>query len=154
MSSTSQSGRQVRSLVGTSLTALCVVASLSSIATAEDVDFNRDILPILSDKCFACHGPDEATREGDLRLDVEAEVFASRDEPAIVRGNPEQSVLIQRILSTGDDQMPPQDVKKQLSTKENAMLSLMNSLGMEMTGFGDSTGELGLTMPTTVDAGL
>jgi hypothetical protein len=92
-------------------------------AAADDVDFNRDILPILSDKCFACHGPDEATREAELRLDDEDSAFAKRDEPTIVRGKPEQSALVQRILSTDDDQMPPQDVKKQLSAKEKELLT-------------------------------
>ncbi len=91
-------------------------------AAAEDVDFSRDILPILSDKCFACHGPDADTREAELRLDDEDNVFAKRDEPTIVRGQPEMSSLVQRILSTGDDQMPPKDVKKQLTAREKQLL--------------------------------
>jgi hypothetical protein len=85
-----------------------------SAQAADDVDFNRDIRPILSDLCFTCHGPDANTREADLRLDQESAVFAKRDTPLIVRGKPLESELIRRILSTDDDErMPPPDSKKQ-----------------------------------------
>jgi mono/diheme cytochrome c family protein len=100
-------------------------------ATADDVDFSRDILPILSDKCFACHGPDADTREADLRLDEERSVFQQRDEPTIVRGQPENSLLVKRILSTGDDQMPPKTVKKQLTDNEKQLLQQWIRQGAE-----------------------
>lgn len=90
---------------------------------ADDVDFNRDVRPILSDLCFTCHGPDANTREADLRLDQESTVFAKRDTPLIVRGQPLESELIRRILSTDDDErMPPPDSKKQPTDAQKATL--------------------------------
>ncbi|TWW07840.1 hypothetical protein E3A20_30320 [Planctomyces bekefii] len=71
--------------------------------------FNRDIRPILSDRCFACHGPDSAKREADLRLDDRAAAIAGG---AIVPGNPDDSAIIQRVLSTdADTVMPPPHAK-------------------------------------------
>ena len=69
----------------------------------DDVDFNRDVRPILSDKCFKCHGPDEKARQGELRLDLEAAArkVLSPDKPAA-------SELLRRITSSDpDDRMPP-----------------------------------------------
>ena len=73
------------------------------------LDFNRDVRPILSDKCFACHGPDEEGRKADLRLDIESE--AKNDElMAIVAGSPEDSEMVYRIHSEEEDElMPPPD---------------------------------------------
>ena len=73
---------------------------------AADIDFNRDIRPILSDQCFHCHGPDPETREADLRLDQETEA----KESAIIEGNISESELIRRILSSDlNEVMPPHD---------------------------------------------
>ena len=62
----------------------------------ETVRFNRDIRPILSDKCFTCHGPSSTGRRANLRLDDEAAAKAK----VIVPGDPEHSLVIQRITST------------------------------------------------------
>ena len=76
----------------------------------ERVDYNRDVRPILSDRCYSCHGPDEAQRQAGLRLDTETgatDQLASGGR-AVVRGAPEASVLLKRIAS--DDptrRMPP-----------------------------------------------
>ena len=83
-----------------------VVATLSMTAGAlgaQGVDYGRDVRPILADRCYACHGPDSATREADLRLDRRADAIADRGGfPAIVPGDPEASELIWR-RDMGDD---------------------------------------------------
>jgi hypothetical protein len=69
-----------------------------------EISYNRDIRPILSDKCFLCHGPDANTREAGLRLDLQTGAFAelqvNKGHFAIVPGSPEESELIRRIEST------------------------------------------------------
>ncbi|PHR85783.1 MAG: hypothetical protein COA78_38845 [Blastopirellula sp.] len=70
-----------------------------------EYDFNRDIRPLLSGKCYACHGPDISSREADLRLDKRNEAI---DYGAIVPGDPDDSSLIYRITSDDlDERMPP-----------------------------------------------
>ena len=88
--------------------------------TTERIAFNRDIRPILSDKCFACHGPDKSKRLSALRLDTEEGVRADLGgRSAIVPGHPEKSELIAR-LTTDDDarRMPPAYGGKKLSAPE------------------------------------
>ncbi len=91
------------------------------------VDFNRDIRPILSNKCFFCHGPDEAERQGGtegLRLDTEAGAMADLGGyTVIVRGKPDESELVRRIESTDEgEKMPPPTSGKQLTPKEIELL--------------------------------
>jgi Protein of unknown function (DUF1553)/Protein of unknown function (DUF1549)/Concanavalin A-like lectin/glucanases superfamily/Planctomycete cytochrome C len=79
-------------------------------ASTRRVDFSRDILPILSDKCFACHGPDAPNNKSPLRFDTEAHAFADLGEGrrAIVRSHPEQSELVRRITAEDESlRMPP-----------------------------------------------
>jgi hypothetical protein len=87
-------------------------------------DFNRDIRPILSGKCFKCHGPDANHRKAKLRLDTAEGAFAKRKgEPAIVAGKPEQSVLIHRITAIDvEERMPPVDSRLKLSKVEIELL--------------------------------
>jgi hypothetical protein len=86
------------------------------------LDFNRDVRPILSDKCFACHGPDEEGRKADLRLDIEAEA-KNDDLMAIVAGSPEDSEMMYRIHSEEEDElMPPPEIGKPLTQKEKDIL--------------------------------
>ena len=75
------------------------------------VSFNRDVLPILAGKCFACHGVDHAKRKADLRLDEKASAYVERDGVrAVVPGQPEASELVARIFSADvDEVMPPRD---------------------------------------------
>ncbi len=79
-------------------------------AAAGELVFNRDIQPILTDHCFACHGPDEKTRKSGLRLDVRDDALkgGKSDGPAIVPGKPEASALIVRLTTReADEVMPP-----------------------------------------------
>ena len=95
-------------------------------STRRPIDFNRDIRPILSDNCFACHGPDKHKRKAGLRLDREEEAKAKLESGAraIVPGNPQQSRLLTAIQSQQDDErMPPARTGKRLSAAQVAMLT-------------------------------
>jgi Protein of unknown function (DUF1553)/Protein of unknown function (DUF1549)/Planctomycete cytochrome C len=104
------------------LTFLGLLFSCSvSVWAAEDkVSFSRDVLPVLSDYCFKCHGPDESGREADLRLDTQDGVLAVRDGKAIINpGDLADSELIRRIVSKDPDEvMPPPDAKHDLSQQQ------------------------------------
>lgn len=93
-----------------------LVFLLASSAAAEPVNFSRDVLPILSANCFACHGPDEKERKAKLRLDVETEAKRSRDgETPVLGGKPEQSSVFTRLITKDeDDLMPPPESHKTL----------------------------------------
>ena len=100
---------------------LLLVATASVVQADDRVDFNRDIRPLLSDRCFACHGPDDETREADLRLD-NAEMHAFRTSPLLVAGKPDQSDLYLRIMSSdADEVMPPPSTNKSLSAAEKEL---------------------------------
>jgi len=97
------------------------------------VRFNRDIRPILSDKCLNCHGPDSGTREGDLRLDDETDAKLDRGGyAAIVPGQASASELIRRITSDDEsEQMPPSESGKHLTAKEIELLKRWVAEGAE-----------------------
>ena len=85
---------------------------------AAEIDFSRDVQPILSDHCFTCHGPDEQERAADLRLDTEAGARS-----ALSADEPEESELLRRITSADPAEvMPPPDHKKSLTREEIATL--------------------------------
>ncbi len=91
----------------------------------EIVDFNFHVKPILSDRCFNCHGPDENTRKAGLRLDLAEEAFStlSSGARAFVANKPERSSSVQRILSNDPEiQMPPPESNLSLSPNEKAMI--------------------------------
>lgn len=102
--------------------------ALASCAWADspEIQFDRDIRPILADKCFFCHGPAKEHQEGDLRLDLETEARS-----VIKSGDPDASKLIARIISTDDDQMPPAEANKQLSVAEIELLKRWISEGAQ-----------------------
>jgi hypothetical protein len=92
---------------------------------AASVEFNRDIRPVLSDRCYPCHGPDGAKRKAGLRLDQESSAKADRDgRRAIVPGDRESSELVRRITARDDDErMPPVKSGKSLSPAEIELIS-------------------------------
>ena len=99
---------------------LLMLLGPGSACDAAEVDFQRDVRPILSSKCFACHGPDETHRQADLRFDTEAGAKADLGgRAAIVAGDPAKSELITRITSDDPDlRMPPADAGEPLSAEE------------------------------------
>jgi hypothetical protein len=96
----------------------------STLLVGEEIDFNRDIRPILSDNCFHCHGPDAATREADLRLDTRVGLLGDDGEQGVVvPRQPDASELLRRITSDDVDQrMPPPASKLTLTPAEIAKL--------------------------------
>lgn len=93
----------------------------------DTVDFNFHIKPILSDRCFSCHGPDGEALKAELRLDTKAgalEQSLSSGQRAFVAGNIQQSEAFQRIISTNPEmQMPPVEFQRQLSPYEIALMA-------------------------------
>ena len=100
------------------------------------VRFNRDIRPILSNRCFACHGPDEEQREADMRLDQRSSAVAERDGHTVIApGHPEASELIARVSETDPDlRMPPGDDAAPLTPQEIDTLRQWISEGAEYEG--------------------
>ena len=96
--------------------------SVAAVAPSKAVDFSRDVLPILSNKCFICHGPD--SHDPDLiRLDSEATATADRGGyRAIDQTRPKNSGMLLRLHSE-DEPMPPADAQKQLTTAERELLT-------------------------------
>ena len=97
------------------------------------VDFARDIRPLLSDNCFACHGPDAKQRKADLRLDTREGALAYIDgTSAVVPGKPSESELIRRVTTDDeDDLMPPPDSGKKLDATQKALLQRWIAEGAE-----------------------
>ena len=88
---------------------LIILIACTASQAEEKIRFDRDVRPILSDKCFFCHGPDSAKREADLRLDVRDVAVAAN---AIVPMKPDESEILRRILSEDpEEQMPPASAK-------------------------------------------
>lgn len=115
-----------------SVAALAIASSAS--AADPKIDFNRDVRPILSNNCFFCHGPDEKERKGGdkgLRLDTADGFFEDLGgHAAVVKGKPDASELIKRVISTDNDTvMPPAKSGKKLSAKEVETLKLWIAQG-------------------------
>ena len=100
------------------------------------IEFNRDIRPILSDHCFACHGPDAKHREADLRVDTEAGLLGTDSEPGpVVKGNVAESELWRRIVSEDmEELMPPPKFAKPLSDGQRELLRKWIEQGAEWQG--------------------
>ncbi len=125
-------GSSIGPILTAGFTFLILVAAAAQEAVADEgvhgsakVSFNRDIRPILADKCFKCHGPDAKQRKAKLRLDNEndAKGPAGSGSAAIVPGKIEESELYARIISQdADERMPPADSGKSLTAAEIKLL--------------------------------
>ena len=105
-------------------------ASAAATTLAAGPDFDRDIRPILSDKCFKCHGPDTEARQAELRLDTREGAVQS----VIVPGQPDESELIKRITSDDlDVHMPPPETKLNLMAEEKEAIREWIAAGAEYT---------------------
>ena len=120
-----------RSLLGSlTLGALLVSAPAT-------IDFARDVRPILSENCFACHGPDANKRKAGLRLDEKESAFQTLEsgERAIVAGDVEKSELLRRVASTDKDEvMPPPKEHKKLKPEQVDLLRRWIQEGAVWTG--------------------
>ncbi|MCE9632012.1 MAG: DUF1553 domain-containing protein [Planctomycetia bacterium] len=109
---------------------ICLLCSaVAGMASAAGLDFNKDIRPLLVENCFSCHGADSAGRKGDLRLDVRDEAVESG---AIVPGDPDSSVMLDRIFSDDPEEvMPPPALKKLLTSEQKERLKRWIAEGAE-----------------------
>src|SRR5262249_9012119 len=108
---------------------IAIISAFAARADADDIQFNRDIRPILSETCFRCHGPDSAARKADLRFD-RREVAVKIG--AIVPGQPNKSEMITRIFSDDpDEQMPPPSSHKSLTAAQKDLLKCWIAAGAE-----------------------
>jgi hypothetical protein len=104
------------------LCCLVVLAFVPSLMAADRVDFSRDVLPILSDNCFLCHGPDKTTRKAGLRLDTREGALGG-EAPSIVPGKSGESELIRRLVTDNPRElMPPPHSNKKLTPAQIALL--------------------------------
>jgi hypothetical protein len=114
---------------------MLLIMVLISVANAtEPISFNKQIRPILADRCFACHGPDSAQRVSDMRLDQEETTFKElrSGEFPVVKGKPGESALIHRIVSEDEElKMPPADSGKTLSDPEIELIKQWISEGAD-----------------------
>jgi len=119
-------------LVGLVLAGLPFNAGLA--AESGRVDFNRHIRPLLSDRCYTCHGPDEKARKKTLRLDTRDGLFKALEHgwAVVTPGDPSRSELVRRILAEdADDLMPPPESKLSLSPVERDLIERWVTQGAE-----------------------
>ncbi len=118
---------------------------------AATIDFQRQVRPILVDRCFACHGSDEEHREAGLRLDLREAALAGGESgrAAITPGKPEESELVRRIDAEGDERMPPDSAKKPLTPQEREILRQWIASGAEYRPHWAFTAPKRPDLPTT-----
>jgi hypothetical protein len=119
---------------------LCVARGASAAGAdapvPERIDFNRDVRPILSENCFACHGPDKGKRKAGLRLDTREGLFTAIEgrHPAVA-GKPGESEIYKRVVTKDDDErMPDPKSGKTLSPREIAVITRWIEQGAEFKG--------------------
>lgn len=107
----------------------CITAGVSQGADKRPLSFNRDVRPILSENCFACHGPDKASRKAKLRLDLRD---VALEKGAFEPGQPDISDAITRIFSTDPEEiMPPPDSNHSLTAAQKETLKQWVAEGAE-----------------------
>jgi mono/diheme cytochrome c family protein len=114
---------------------MLLIMALTALANAtEPISFNKQIRPILADRCFACHGPDSAQRVSDMRLDQQETTFQKlpSGEFPVVKGKPNESAIIHRIISDDEElKMPPVDSGKTLNQQEIELIKQWISEGAD-----------------------
>ncbi len=129
----------------------------SSVSGADEVDFSRDIRPILSDRCFHCHGPDDKARQANLRFDIgdgKEGPYRVRDgSQAIKAKDLEGSAIWYRLTTTDqDERMPPADShKKPLSDAQKTLIKNWILQGAAFDGFWAFIPPTGKTLPSVKD---
>lgn len=151
-------GRLLRRHVTLGLTGLLLLGAGTAGGRAADgpIHFNRQVLPILSDACFHCHGPDAATRKADLRLDQKEGLFRIKDGLAVVApGSPEESDLYQRLISPHEDErMPLPESPRQLKPQEIAVVKAWIEQGAPWSSHWAFTPPVRAGVPELRDPGL
>jgi hypothetical protein len=111
----------------------CSLLAASALGTAaEEIDFNRDIQPILSENCYHCHGPDAGARKAKLRLDRKEGALGKNEDGVVMvtPGKPDESELIARIFSTDPDEvMPTPKSNRKLTEEQKQLLKLWVAQG-------------------------
>lgn len=119
---------------------------------AQEIDFNRDVRPILSNNCFQCHGPDEAARQADLRLDTAEGIAALREPKLIVKGDSATGEFLHRITTADSDlRMPPKDSRRELSDQQITTLRHWIEQGAEYSVHWSFTPPVKAEFPQTTD---
>jgi hypothetical protein len=128
--------RKFPALINLATAAIALLAIAIPALAADNIRFNRDIHPILSDNCFACHGPDKNKRKADLRLDVKEGLFRDREGTRpVVAGKLADSELFRRITATdSEDLMPPAKSGKSLTPAQIALLKRWIEQGADYEG--------------------
>ena len=118
------------------LLSLILLFTADPLSLPDRIEFNRDIRPILSDRCFACHGPDKNKREAEMRFDTMEGLHGTSDKPGpLVPGKPNDSEMIRRIESLDNDtRMPPPEFAKDVSDHERALLRRWIEQGAKWEG--------------------
>ncbi|MGI9429291.1 MAG: c-type cytochrome domain-containing protein, partial [Bythopirellula sp.] len=122
----------MRLMILINVVSCCIFCACRARGEAQ-VEFNRDVRPILSENCFFCHGFDEGKRQADLRLDTREGATRDRgDYAAIVPGHADQSQLIERIFSHDPDiRMPPAESARALTDAQRDILRRWIAQGAE-----------------------
>ncbi len=116
------------------LAPLLCIAAVAKTTAADAPDFTRDVRPILSQHCFKCHGPDDKTRKGGLRLDIRDAAMkeAKSGAIAIVPGKAGESELVKRLFTKDEDElMPPPSAKRELTPEQKETLRRWVAAGAE-----------------------